>query len=68
MIIYNIKSDFVIFVCMLKKCVYIHVFFCVFVGLQPYTNYSFIIVACTAAGCGASQPSMGRTLEDAPAG
>ncbi|XP_056624652.1 usherin [Triplophysa dalaica] len=36
-------------------------------GLQPHTNYSFIIVACTAAGCGASQPSMGHTLEDAPA-
>ncbi|KAK7153113.1 hypothetical protein R3I93_011118 [Phoxinus phoxinus] len=36
-------------------------------GLQPHTDYSFILVACTAAGCGASQPSMGRTLEDAPA-
>uniref|UniRef100_A0A8C1J3X3 Usherin n=1 Tax=Cyprinus carpio TaxID=7962 RepID=A0A8C1J3X3_CYPCA len=36
-------------------------------GLEPHTNYSFIVVACTAAGCGASQPSMGRTLEDAPA-
>ncbi|XP_065144388.2 usherin [Paramisgurnus dabryanus] len=36
-------------------------------GLQPHTNYSFILVACTAAGCGASQPSIGHTLEDAPA-
>ncbi|XP_052001042.1 usherin [Xyrauchen texanus] len=36
-------------------------------GLQPHTNYCFILVACTAAGCGTSQPSMGRTLEDAPA-
>ncbi|XP_016124971.1 usherin [Sinocyclocheilus grahami] len=36
-------------------------------GLEPHTNYSFIVVACTTAGCGASQPSMGRTLEDAPA-
>nr|XP_009291422.1 usherin [Danio rerio] len=37
-------------------------------GLQPHTNYSFIVMACTAAGCGASQPSMGQTMEDAPAG
>ncbi|XP_062863133.1 usherin [Trichomycterus rosablanca] len=36
-------------------------------GLEPYTNYSFVLVACTAAGCGASKPSMGRTLQDAPA-
>ncbi|RXN20724.1 usherin [Labeo rohita] len=36
-------------------------------GLEPHANYSFIVVACTAAGCGASQPSMGHTLEDAPA-
>ncbi|XP_049320201.1 usherin isoform X1 [Astyanax mexicanus] len=37
-------------------------------GLQPHTNYSFVLRACTAAGCGASQPSIGRTLQDAPAG
>ncbi|XP_047436500.1 usherin [Mugil cephalus] len=37
-------------------------------GLQPYTNYSFVLVACTAAGCGASLPSSGRTLEAMPAG
>ncbi|XP_037397596.1 usherin [Pygocentrus nattereri] len=37
-------------------------------GLQPHTDYSFLLTACTAAGCGASQPSMGRTLQDAPAG
>ncbi|KAL7861387.1 hypothetical protein SRHO_G00128280 [Serrasalmus rhombeus] len=36
--------------------------------LQPHTDYSFLLTACTAAGCGASQPSMGRTLQDAPAG
>ncbi|XP_059204973.1 usherin [Centropristis striata] len=37
-------------------------------GLQPYTDYSFVLVACTAAGCGASLPSTGRTLQAAPAG
>ncbi|GAA6098731.1 usherin [Tachysurus ichikawai] len=37
-------------------------------GLQPYTNYSFVLTACTVAGCGASKPSMGRTLQDAPEG
>ncbi|KAM9408306.1 LOW QUALITY PROTEIN: usherin [Pholidichthys leucotaenia] len=36
--------------------------------LQPYTNYSFVLVACTAVGCGASPSSTGRTLEDPPAG
>uniref|UniRef100_A0A4W4GYM7 Usher syndrome 2A (autosomal recessive, mild) n=1 Tax=Electrophorus electricus TaxID=8005 RepID=A0A4W4GYM7_ELEEL len=37
-------------------------------GLQPHTNYSFLLTACTAAGCRAGQPSTGRTLQDAPAG
>ncbi|KAG7465654.1 hypothetical protein MATL_G00155810 [Megalops atlanticus] len=37
-------------------------------GLQPHTEYSFLLIACTSAGCGASQPSTGRTLQDAPAG
>ncbi|XP_072555094.1 usherin isoform X5 [Paramormyrops kingsleyae] len=37
-------------------------------GLRPHTGYSFALLACTAAGCGASQPSTGRTLQDAPAG
>ncbi|KAK2854220.1 hypothetical protein Q5P01_006881 [Channa striata] len=37
-------------------------------GLQPYTDYSFVLVACTAVGCGASLPSTGRTLQAAPAG
>ncbi|XP_075319241.1 usherin [Odontesthes bonariensis] len=37
-------------------------------GLQPYTNYSFVLVACSAVGCGASEPSKGRTLEATPAG
>uniref|UniRef100_A0A3P8RYW1 Usherin n=1 Tax=Amphiprion percula TaxID=161767 RepID=A0A3P8RYW1_AMPPE len=37
-------------------------------GLQPYTEYSFVLVACTAVGCGASLPSTGRTLQASPAG
>ncbi|KAG7237869.1 hypothetical protein INR49_031763 [Caranx melampygus] len=37
-------------------------------GLQPYTNYSFVLVACTAVGCGASLPSTGHTLQASPAG
>uniref|UniRef100_A0A8C7Q6N4 Usher syndrome 2A (autosomal recessive, mild) n=1 Tax=Oncorhynchus mykiss TaxID=8022 RepID=A0A8C7Q6N4_ONCMY len=37
-------------------------------GLQPHSDYSFVLVACTAVGCGASQPSTGRTLQDAPTG
>lgn len=37
-------------------------------GLQPYTNYSFVLVACTAVGCGVSQPSTGLTLQAKPAG
>ncbi|XP_029281914.1 LOW QUALITY PROTEIN: usherin [Cottoperca gobio] len=37
-------------------------------GLQPYTDYSFVLLACTAVGCGASSPSTGRTLQASPAG
>ncbi|KAM3624776.1 uncharacterized protein V6R79_001428 [Siganus canaliculatus] len=37
-------------------------------GLQPYTNYSFVVVACTAIGCGTSSPSTGQTLQASPAG
>ncbi|KAM9860567.1 LOW QUALITY PROTEIN: usherin [Aulostomus maculatus] len=37
-------------------------------GLQPFTEYSFLLVACTAVGCGASSRSAGRTLQAAPAG
>ncbi|TDH17235.1 hypothetical protein EPR50_G00006290 [Perca flavescens] len=37
-------------------------------GLQPYTDYSFVLMACTAVGCGASLPSTGRTLQASPAG
>ncbi|XP_044201958.1 usherin [Thunnus albacares] len=37
-------------------------------GLQPYTDYSFLLVACTAVGCGASSTSTGRTLQAFPAG
>ncbi|XP_055465169.1 usherin [Psammomys obesus] len=37
-------------------------------GLQPYTNYSFTLAACTAAGCTSSEPSVGQTLQTAPQG
>nr|XP_061796460.1 usherin-like [Nerophis lumbriciformis] len=37
-------------------------------GLQPFTDYTFVLVACTAVGCGASSPSTGRTLQAAPTG
>ncbi|KAM4602923.1 usherin [Polymixia lowei] len=37
-------------------------------GLQPFTDYSFVVVACTSVGCKASLPSTGRTLQDSPAG
>ncbi|KAI9542620.1 hypothetical protein NQZ68_017631 [Dissostichus eleginoides] len=40
----------------------------VYRGLQPYTDYSFLLVGCTAVGCGASSPSTGRTLQAPPAG
>ncbi|XP_041108645.1 usherin [Polyodon spathula] len=41
---------------------------CTVTGLQPHTNYSFMVKACTSAGCSASQPSIGRTLQAAPQG
>ncbi|XP_065600248.1 usherin [Cyrtonyx montezumae] len=37
-------------------------------GLQPYTNYSFLLTACTSAGCVSSQPLSGQTLQAAPIG
>ncbi|MED6271538.1 hypothetical protein CHARACLAT_021337, partial [Characodon lateralis] len=37
-------------------------------GLEPYTDYSFVVVACTALGCTASEPSTGRTLQASPSG
>ncbi|XP_052056319.1 usherin [Apodemus sylvaticus] len=37
-------------------------------GLQPYTNYSFTLAACTSAGCSSSEPSVGQTLQAAPQG
>ncbi|XP_009864107.1 PREDICTED: usherin-like [Apaloderma vittatum] len=37
-------------------------------GLQPYTNYSFVLTACTSAGCASSQPLSGQTLQAAPHG
>uniref|UniRef100_A0A8D0R6P0 Usherin n=1 Tax=Sus scrofa TaxID=9823 RepID=A0A8D0R6P0_PIG len=35
-------------------------------GLQPYTNYSFTLTACTPAGCTSSEPFLGQTLQAAP--
>ncbi|KAM4814939.1 usherin-like, partial [Thomomys bottae] len=37
-------------------------------GLQPYTNYSFTLTACTSAGCASSEPFLGQTLQAAPEG
>ncbi|XP_028328840.1 usherin isoform X1 [Gouania willdenowi] len=37
-------------------------------GLQPYTEYSFVLVACTTTGCGTSSPTTGQTLQSVPAG
>ncbi|XP_036133319.1 usherin [Molossus molossus] len=37
-------------------------------GLQPYTNYSFTLTACTSAGCTSSEPFLGHTLQAAPQG
>ncbi|ELK32172.1 Usherin [Myotis davidii] len=34
--------------------------------LQPYTQYSFSLVACTRGGCTASAPTWARTLEAPP--
>lgn len=49
--------------------VYTAYFVCLCVtGLQPYIDYRFVLVACTAVGCGASLPSTGRTLQALPAG
>ena len=35
-------------------------------GLQPFTNYFFVVRACTSGGCGSSEPSPIRTLEAPP--
>ncbi|XP_053568734.1 usherin [Bombina bombina] len=37
-------------------------------GLEPYTNYSFSLIACTSAGCTASEASSSQTLQDSPQG
>ncbi|KAM6217822.1 usherin isoform 2-T2 [Rhynchocyon petersi] len=37
-------------------------------GLQPYSNYSFTIAACTSVGCTSSKPFLGQTLQAAPQG
>ncbi|KAM5238832.1 usherin [Ctenodactylus gundi] len=37
-------------------------------GLQPYTNYSFTLAACTSAGCASSEPFLGQTPQAAPQG
>lgn len=39
-----------------------------FLGLQPYTNYSFMLTACTSVGCASSRPLSGQTLQAAPHG
>ena len=39
-----------------------------FLGLRPYTNYSFTLRACTSAGCTSSEPFLGQTLQAAPQG
>lgn len=36
------------------------------IGLLPYTNYTFIVIACTNAGCGSGVPATVQTLQDAP--
>ncbi len=36
--------------------------------LRPFTLYSLSIVACTVRGCGSSNESTARTLEDVPTG
>ena len=35
-------------------------------GLRPFTNYFFVVRACTSGGCGSSEPSPVRTLEAPP--
>ena len=37
-------------------------------GLQPFTEYSYTLQACTAAGCSFSFPTVARTLEATPTG
>ncbi|XP_075451724.1 usherin isoform X2 [Ascaphus truei] len=39
-----------------------------YTGLQPYKNYSFLLTACTSAGCTSSKPYSSQTLQDAPQG
>ncbi|XP_004685295.1 PREDICTED: LOW QUALITY PROTEIN: usherin [Condylura cristata] len=37
-------------------------------GLQPFTNYSFTLTACTSAGSASSEPFLGQTPQAAPQG
>ena len=37
-------------------------------GLEPFSMYSYIIQACTTAGCGSSDPANATTLEAIPDG
>uniref|UniRef100_A0A672FK37 Usher syndrome 2A (autosomal recessive, mild) n=1 Tax=Salarias fasciatus TaxID=181472 RepID=A0A672FK37_SALFA len=37
-------------------------------GLQPFTEYTFVLVACTAVGCGSSLPVTEYTLQTSPSG
>ena len=34
--------------------------------LNAFTNYTFVLRACTSGGCGDSQPVVAMTTEDAP--
>lgn len=61
-------------VCMFPRILILRIFedsisilICV-LGLRPNRNYSFIVTACTLAGCSSSWASSGRTLQDAPHG
>lgn len=36
--------------------------------LRPFTSYSLAVIACTTRGCGSSNQSTARTLEDIPSG
>ena len=59
--VYNIVRDGMI----LATLTHIDDFYTVS-NLVPYTIYTFHIEACTAVGCGQSDPSVARTLESRP--
>jgi len=41
---------------------------CTLIGLRPFTEYTFAVVVCTAAGCTTSASTSVRTLPHQPAG